>query len=151
MPEWTEHLRPRLADLFLPPGREAEIVDELSQHLDDRYEELRHEGATDADARRLAMDELLDHDALASYMRPLRQSSAARPGVPGRSGLSWIGERVPGRLLLEPGEPAGHGRLRGTHHWLGRAALCWGIGSIRGVPFPPTTAVAYMTSAYPNG
>ena len=38
MPDWSAHLRTRLAPLRLSPAREAEIVDELSQHLDDRYE-----------------------------------------------------------------------------------------------------------------
>ena len=44
MPDWNQHLRPRLATLRLKPAREAEIVDELSQHLDERYEELRAGG-----------------------------------------------------------------------------------------------------------
>ena len=30
MPEWTSHLRPRLALLHLRPEREAEIIEELS-------------------------------------------------------------------------------------------------------------------------
>ena len=41
MPDWTEHLRPRLASLSLSPAREAEIIEELSQHLDQRYDELQ--------------------------------------------------------------------------------------------------------------
>jgi hypothetical protein len=41
MPEWDADLRTRLAGLQLTPAREAEIIEELSQHLDDRYEELR--------------------------------------------------------------------------------------------------------------
>ena len=40
MPDWTLHLRPRLARLNLRGEREAEIVEELSQHLDERYQEL---------------------------------------------------------------------------------------------------------------
>ena len=39
MPEWTRYVRPHLAGLRLDPGREAEIVDEVSQHLDQRYED----------------------------------------------------------------------------------------------------------------
>ena len=39
MPEWDADLRARLAGLQLTPAREAEIIEELSQHLDDRYEE----------------------------------------------------------------------------------------------------------------
>ena len=42
--DWTPDLRARLAQLRLSPAREAEIVEELSQHLDDRYEELRAAG-----------------------------------------------------------------------------------------------------------
>jgi hypothetical protein len=40
MPDWPQHVRPRLASLRLSPTRENEIVEELSQHLDDRYREL---------------------------------------------------------------------------------------------------------------
>ncbi len=69
MSNWSDQLRPRLAGLRLSPAREAEIVDELSQHLDDRYEELRAGGASDADARRLAMEELREPEALAEQMR----------------------------------------------------------------------------------
>jgi hypothetical protein len=36
MPEWTSYIRPHLAALRLTPSREAEILDELSQHLDQR-------------------------------------------------------------------------------------------------------------------
>ena len=53
MPEWRDEIRQRLIGLKLEPTREAEIVEELSQHLDDRYAELCASGAT-ADAARLA-------------------------------------------------------------------------------------------------
>jgi putative ABC transport system permease protein len=48
--------------LRLNPAREAEIVEELSQHLDERYEELRAGPADDAEAERLAVAELLGPD-----------------------------------------------------------------------------------------
>lgn len=54
MPDWSEDLRPRLALLRLSPSREADIIEELSQHLDLRYEELLDGGAPDVEARRLA-------------------------------------------------------------------------------------------------
>src|SRR5688572_28558977 len=76
MREWNAHLRPRLAALRLSPTREAEIVDELSQHLDDRCEQLRSEGHDEAEATRLALEELRDHDALAGGLRGLRQARA---------------------------------------------------------------------------
>jgi ABC-type lipoprotein release transport system permease subunit len=40
MPDWKPELRKILASLQLEPEREAEIVEELTQHLDDRYQEL---------------------------------------------------------------------------------------------------------------
>ena len=75
-------VRPRLASLRLSPEREREILDELSQHLDERYEELRAGGATDAEARRLAIDELREPDALAAQMRSLRQARVPPPIAP---------------------------------------------------------------------
>jgi hypothetical protein len=80
---WIEHLRPRLAALRLDPAREAEIIEELSQHLDSRYDDLRGSGTSDADARSLAIQELLEPDTLASYMRPLRQANMSPPVVQG--------------------------------------------------------------------
>lgn len=83
MREWTEHLRARLAAVGLNPTREAEIIEELSQHLDERFEELRAGGATEIEARRLAIEELLEPDALAEQMRSLRQAHVPPPITPG--------------------------------------------------------------------
>ena len=58
MPEWKSELQRRLAGVPLAPEREAEIVEELAQHLADRYQELRTAGATEAEARHLALDEI---------------------------------------------------------------------------------------------
>lgn len=44
MPDWRHDVRARLSSLRLSATREAEIVDELSQHLDDRYRELEQAG-----------------------------------------------------------------------------------------------------------
>jgi predicted permease len=90
MPDWSEHLRTRLAALRLSPGREAEIVDELSQHLDDRYEQLRGEGVADDAAQQLAIDELREHDTLAREMRVLRQARTPAPIVEGAPRGGWL-------------------------------------------------------------
>ena len=52
MPEWKEEIRRRLADLKLESARETEIIEELSQHLADRYAELLARGVTEAEAER---------------------------------------------------------------------------------------------------
>jgi putative ABC transport system permease protein len=81
--DWVPHLRRRLAELRLDAAREADIIEELSQHLDARYDELLGGGAIESDARRLAMEELLEPDTLAAYMRPLRQANVHPPVTPG--------------------------------------------------------------------
>ena len=88
--DWSRDLRPRLASLRLSAAREAEIVEELSQHLDDRYEQLRAEGAAADDARRVALEELDGQDALARRLGALRQSRVPPPlpDAPGTGGLA---------------------------------------------------------------
>ena len=81
--DWSAHLRPRLAPLALTAAREREIIDELSQHLDDRYDALRADGRPDLEARQLALEELRDDDTLARYMRALRQAHVTPPMAEG--------------------------------------------------------------------
>ena len=95
--DWTDALRARLADLRLTPAREAEIVEELSQHLDDRYEELRAAGTRDADASRLALEELSAAGGLAARMRSLTQArtpAVVVHGQPGRGLFRGLWEDV---------------------------------------------------------
>jgi macrolide transport system ATP-binding/permease protein len=65
MPDWRGKIRERLASLNLPPAREAEIVEELFGHLQDRYDELRDSGTTDEEACRVVTLELSYTDLLA--------------------------------------------------------------------------------------
>ena len=46
MPEWKDEVRKQLTGLNLPPAREAEIIEELSDHLESLYEEIIAEGTT---------------------------------------------------------------------------------------------------------
>src|SRR5947209_13592882 len=58
MPDWRQAIREHMEATNLDPAREAEIVEELSAHLDDRYGELMAGGAGETRARRIAIAEL---------------------------------------------------------------------------------------------
>jgi len=70
---WTKEVRTRLLSLRLSPTRESEIVEELSQHLDDRWRELISGGASSDEATRLALAEFRDGDALARSLGTWRR------------------------------------------------------------------------------
>src|SRR3954464_6748564 len=96
MPDWTPLIAPRLAPLSLRPAREREIVDELSQHLDDRYDELRAAGTPHDAAMRLAVAELEDDltggNLLARELRTLRQAATPPPVTPGVQGRGVLAD-----------------------------------------------------------
>ena len=61
MPNWEKEIRRQMSRLNLAPARESEIVEELAQHLDDRYQELLADGVSDTDAQRLILAELSEN------------------------------------------------------------------------------------------
>jgi hypothetical protein len=90
MPMWNDVIRRRLRGLHLSPTREREIVDELAQHLQDRYEELRAGGATDEVAIREAMAELEAPDFLARRLTETEQPMNPEPVIVGGHGSSFV-------------------------------------------------------------
>ncbi len=79
---WAPEVRARLSSLRLSPARETEIVDELSQHLDDRYRELLAAGASADEATRVTLAEFQSGNILAQQMASLRQAHAPSPITP---------------------------------------------------------------------
>jgi predicted permease len=77
MPDWKREVRQRLSSLRLSPTREGEIVEELSQHLDDRWRELIAGGASPEEATESTLAEFRGSDVLARQMAPLHQSNSA--------------------------------------------------------------------------
>ncbi|MET0624255.1 MAG: ABC transporter permease, partial [Pyrinomonadaceae bacterium] len=90
MPDWKQEVSARLSGLKLKPTREAEIVEELSQHLEDRYEQALAGGASEVEARRAVLQELTEGDLLAQGLgrveRPVRREPVAF-GSPRRMGM----------------------------------------------------------------
>jgi len=88
MPDWKEEITRRLRSLNLSPTREAEIVEEVAQHLEDRYRELVSSGSKEDEARRLALNDLSDEYLLAKRLRAVEQESPQEPTVPGGGGVN---------------------------------------------------------------
>ena len=105
MHEWNDEIFKRLAALKLPPAREAAIVEELSQHLEDRYQELVAGGTGEVEARRAALEELSDAELLARGLRRAEQEVTQEPIAPGGGGGSsflaslWQDVRYASRVL----------------------------------------------------
>jgi putative ABC transport system permease protein len=110
MPEWKQEIRRRLADLKLAPTREAEIVEELAQHLEDRCAESLSSGATEEEACRAAFAELSESRVLAEELRRVERQVPQEPIVLGTNRRTnmiadlWQDLRYGARVLLkQPG------------------------------------------------
>jgi hypothetical protein len=92
MPDWKPHIRSRLASLRLSWSRENEIIEELSQHLEDRWREQVAAGADPEIARQQALGDFRGAEVLGRYLAALRQSRWAEPAPPAASRpFSWEG------------------------------------------------------------
>ena len=89
-PEWKDEIRRRLAPLHLPPHRESSLTEELSQHLDDHYRELRAGGTADAEARAAALAGIERHELMRELRRVERPAPAEPPILDTASG-SFVG------------------------------------------------------------
>jgi predicted permease len=83
MPDWKPEIRVRLRGLRLTATREAEIVEELSQHLDDRYDHLLSNGSSADEAHRAVILELTEGELLAHELRRVEKMAPKHPVVPG--------------------------------------------------------------------
>jgi predicted permease len=147
-----------LSSLRLSPTREAEIIDELAQHLDDRYRELIAGGASPEEATRLALGDFREGNLLARHLAPLRQAHAPAPivlGAPTQLSLTalWRDARYAARMLrMQPGFAIAV---------VATLALAIGVTTaifavvdallLRSLPFPHADRLVQVVRAYPTG
>ena len=60
MPDWRALVGARVSAIGLDPIAELDLTEEVAQHLEDRYEYLRAQDWTDAEAEKLCLAELDD-------------------------------------------------------------------------------------------
>ena len=84
MPDWKEVIRERLAAAKLDPASDSEVVEELAQHLEDRYQELRANRIPAEECHYRLLAELDDHDLLARGARLAHRPPTPTPalGIP---------------------------------------------------------------------
>jgi predicted permease len=90
MPDWSMEISRRLSSLNLESSREVEIVEELSQHLDDRYHELISGGVTEENARRAVLMELKDGEMFAQERPGVVCEARREPAGHGSGGPGFI-------------------------------------------------------------
>jgi predicted permease len=110
MPDWKSEIRRRLQNSQLAPAREAAIVEELAQYLDDYYAELLTDGKTEAEAYRQTLTELHGSELLAHELRWAERQVSQEPIVLGTNRrtnmIADLGQdlRFGARMLLkQPG------------------------------------------------
>jgi putative ABC transport system permease protein len=107
VPDWKPEIRRRLQNLQLAPAREAAIVEELAQYLDDYYAELLAGGATESEAFRQTLTELHGSELLAHELRRAERQVAPEPIVLGTNRMKhmiadlWQDLRFGARMLLK--------------------------------------------------
>lgn len=90
MPEWKLEILHRLAPLKLSPTREAEIADELAQHLEDRYQELLAAGQTEDAAYHTSLGELEGEQFLARSFKRFEKNFYREPVALGKDSSNFF-------------------------------------------------------------
>src|SRR5215510_1000659 len=79
MPNWNQEIRQRLSKSRLAPTRENVIIEELSQYLDDCYDELRASGVSESEAYQRTLAELSGSEMLQQELRRMERQITQEP------------------------------------------------------------------------
>jgi predicted permease len=149
--DWLTYVRRNLHEITGDAARDADIVEELAQHLASRFDELRASGVPENEALRRAADELRNS---AEVARTIRAADRLRPVAPLSPAAS------PTRLLTDLSKDISYGvrLLRRTPAFSAAALLTLSLGIgmttaiysvvqavlLRPVPFPEPERLVMM-------
>ena len=153
--DWRREVRRRLR-IRIDPEREADIVEELAQDLEQRFETLRGRGFGVTDAERQLLESLEDGERLSRNLRRVE----AGPRPPDQSG--WAANPMPG--LLRDFRLAGRMLIRNpAFAAVAILTLTFGIGANlamfsvvyaalwRPLPFAEPRQLVHIHETRPNG
>src|ERR1041385_3669141 len=109
MPDFKTQISARLHELQLSPAREAEIVEELAQHLEQEYERALNGGASEEEAREKVREELNTSDVpreLKNVERPVSQEPIASGKESAINIFSDLGQDIRYALRMLAKSPA---------------------------------------------
>jgi len=93
MPDFKAEITVRLSELQISPAREAEIVEELSQHLEQEYERAVSGGASEEEARNKVLEELNTADLLRRELKNVEHRVSKDPTTSGtRSKVNLVSD-----------------------------------------------------------
>ena len=94
MRNWREEIERRLPGAARRSARLDEVLQELSEHLDERFDELRAGGMGEAEATRLVLDELNESSALQREIALMTGTRIAPPPIGEGHRASVFGDLV---------------------------------------------------------
>src|SRR5215475_4995921 len=107
MPNWEQEIRKRLSKSRLAPARENAVIEELSQYLDDCYDELSASGVSEFEAYQRTLAELSGSEMLQRELRRAERRVPQEPIVLGTNRRTnmiadlWQDLRFGARMLLK--------------------------------------------------
>src|SRR5499425_3245262 len=107
MPKWEQEIRRRLSKSRLSPARENAVIEEISQYLDDCYDELQAGGVSESEAYQRTLAELIGSEMLQRELRRAERQAPLEPVVLGTDRRKnmiadlWQDLRFGARMLLK--------------------------------------------------